>query len=150
MPTFAEALAEVKGRCGVYVDIKSARPEDLVREIEAAGTASDAVFYGPVETLTPLHRLRPEWTMMPEAGSMENLEHAFDTLRPKVIAFDAHDFTDGLIARTKKGNALIFVDRLGSFDNPASWDDAARRGADGIQTDHPAELVRFLREHGLR
>jgi len=36
------------------------------------------------------------------------------------------------------------VDRLGSADKPSAWADALERGADGIQTDRPAELVSFL------
>jgi glycerophosphoryl diester phosphodiesterase len=43
---------------------------------------------------------------------------------------------------------LIYVDRLGSADNAAAWQEAIDQGADGIQTDHPAELVRYLRDKG--
>jgi glycerophosphoryl diester phosphodiesterase len=47
-----------------------------------------------------------------------------------------------------KANAGIFVDRLGPADTPESWEDAVRRGATGIQSDHPAELVQFLQSKG--
>jgi glycerophosphoryl diester phosphodiesterase len=145
VPTFTEALELAKGRCGVYVDIKQARAEDIVREVRAAGMERHSVFYGGLETLAVLHRLEPEWRVMPEAVSLENLEGALALLAPKVVAFDARDFTDALIARAKRAGALVFVDRLGPLDRPAAWEEAIQSGADGIQTDHPAELARFLR-----
>lgn len=146
IPTFTEALHLARGKCGVYVDIKRARPADLVREVEAAAMENDCVFYGSLEDLSALYLIRPSWKLMPEAVSVEYLERAMESLMPRVVAFDARDFTPILIARAKRSGAQVFVDRLGPYDNPAAWQDAIRRGADGIQTDHPAELVRFLRQ----
>ncbi len=46
-------------------------------------------------------------------------------------------------------NHANFVDRLWTADNATNWQDAIERGAAGIQTDHPAELVAYLRSRGL-
>ena len=146
IPTFAEALQMARGKCGVYVDIKRARPADIVREVEAAGMENDCVFYASLDDLAALYLMRPGWKLMPEAVTLEHLERAMEMLMPRVVAFDARDFTPILIARAKRNGAMVFVDRLGELDNPASWQDAIRRGADGIQTNHPASLVRFLRQ----
>ncbi len=146
IPTFADALRVARGKCGVYVDIKRARPADLVREVEAAGMENDCVFYGSLEDLSALYLIRPSWRLMPEAVSVEYLERAMESLMPRVVAFDDRDFTPILIARARRSGALVFVDRLGEHDNPAAWQDAVRRGADGIQTNRPAELVRFFRQ----
>jgi glycerophosphoryl diester phosphodiesterase len=43
----------------------------------------------------------------------------------------------------------VYVDRLWSADKPADWQDAVDRGATGIQTDRPAELVAYLRSRKL-
>jgi len=43
----------------------------------------------------------------------------------------------------------IYVDRLGLADKAPAWQDAVDRGAAGIQTDHPAELVQYLRSRNL-
>ncbi len=61
------------------------------------------------------------------------------------MAFDARDFTDEIIAVAANAKADVYVDRLGLADTPESWEEAVRRGATGIQSDHPAELVHFLR-----
>ena len=66
-----------------------------------------------------------------------------------MVAFDAGDFKDDVIALAKKNGSDIYVDRLGEADNQAAWKDALDRGANGIQTDHPAELANYLRSLGL-
>jgi glycerophosphoryl diester phosphodiesterase len=85
---------------------------------------------------------------MPESESLEWTTRFMAELHPPVVAFDAHDWKDEIIAIVQAAKAGIYVDRLGAADNPDMWLDAVRRGATGIQTDHPAELVRFLRERG--
>jgi hypothetical protein len=62
-----------------------------------------------------------------------------------VIAFDAGDFKDDVIAIARQAHAYIYVDRLDGADNPEHWQDAINRGATGIQTNKPGELVNYLR-----
>jgi glycerophosphoryl diester phosphodiesterase len=86
---------------------------------------------------------------MPEAGSIDLITKMVEELHPPVIAFDARDFRDDIIAIARRSKAGVYVDRLGPADNPESWEDAVRQGATGIQSDRPAELVRLLRSKGL-
>jgi glycerophosphoryl diester phosphodiesterase len=88
--------------------------------------------------------------IMPEAGNPQFAQTLVDQLHPKVLAFDANDFKPDTIAVAKEAKALIYVDRLGPADTAASWQQAIDAGADGIQTDHPEELVQYLREKGYR
>ncbi len=53
-----------------------------------------------------------------------------------------------MISMTRKAGARIFVDRQGKADDPESWQAAIDQGAGGIQTDRPAELLKYLRDHG--
>jgi glycerophosphoryl diester phosphodiesterase len=76
-------------------------------------------------------------------------------LHPNVIAFGASDWTPEIIKLAKDSGADLYVDRQGSdksgpTDNPEGWQKAIDAGADGIQTDRPAELVKFLREKGYK
>jgi glycerophosphoryl diester phosphodiesterase len=67
-----------------------------------------------------------------------------------VVAFGARDFMPEIIRIVKEGNAEVYVDRMGTTDAPAGWQSAIDAGADGIQTDKPAELVQYLREKGYK
>lgn len=73
VPTFGEALELAGDRCGVYVDIKDAKAQDVVREVRGAGMGGRAVFYGDLGTLAAIHRLEPGWKVMPEAVNPSNL-----------------------------------------------------------------------------
>jgi glycerophosphoryl diester phosphodiesterase len=80
-------------------------------------------------------------------GGMD-LHRGVRKLNPRIKVIDARDFRDEIIAVAIKAQAGIYVDRLGPADTPEFWEDAVRRGATGIQSDRPAELVQFLRSKG--
>jgi glycerophosphoryl diester phosphodiesterase len=150
IPTFDEALDLARGKIGIYVDVKSASAQDLVTHIEEHGMADHVVMYVGLSEGKEIQRLNPKLKVMPEAGTAENAKHLIEVLHPQVLAFGAGDFKPDVISVAKEANAHIYVDRLGPADNPASWQAAIDAGADGIQTDHPAELVKYLREKGYR
>ncbi len=150
IPTFDEALDLARGKIGVYVDVKEASAQDLVTHIEEHGMSDHVVIYAGLSLGKEIQKLNPKLKIMPEAGSVENAKHLIDRLHPGVIAFDAGDFTPEIIRVVKEANAQVYVDRMGKTDSPAGWQLAIDAGADGIQTDHPAELVQYLREKGYK
>jgi glycerophosphoryl diester phosphodiesterase len=150
VPTFDEALSLAEGRIGVYVDCKKIAPRDLVDALQRHHMLEHSVIYGGWDFLKQVSALQPAARVMPEANNPDHLKQIFAEGHPPAIAFDARDFSAENIAMVKGAKALIYVDRLGSNDNPAAWEDAVRHGADGIQTDHPGELVEFLKRMLLR
>lgn len=146
VPTFEEALQLAKGRIQVYVDNKNTDPAALVSAIDAAGMGSRVVIYAAPSALSHLHQLRPSWRVMPEAEEASRLQGLIQTLGLKVVAFDAGDFKPPVVEVARKAGLDVFVDRLWEFDSEPHWQAAIDAGATGIQSDHPAELVRYLRE----
>jgi glycerophosphoryl diester phosphodiesterase len=149
VPTFDEVLEFARGKIGVYIDAKRISAADLVAAVRRFGLEDRVVVYGGLELHRGVQKLEPRIKIMPEAVSVDIATKFVAELRPKVIAFDARDFRDEVIAVARQAEAGIYVDRLGPADNPESWEDAIRRGATGIQTDHPAELAQFLRSKKL-
>jgi len=150
VPSFEEALALARGKIGVYVDSKDIAPADLVAALTKADMLNPVVIYGGAGFLQKVRALNPSLKVMPEAASAVTLEKLLADLNPRVVAFDAGDFTGDTIALAKHSGVDIYVDRQGSADNASAWQDAMDRGAAGIQTDRPAELVEYLRSHKLR
>ncbi len=148
VPTFQEALALAKGKIGVYIDSKSISAQDLVSTVRKFGMGEHVVVYGSVGLHRDVRKLDPRIRVMPEAGNTDLVKRLIEELSPPIISFDARDFRDDVISVVKAAGLDVYVDRLGPADNPQSWEDAVRRGATGIQTDHPAELVQFLRSNG--
>ena len=150
IPTFDEALDLARGKIGIYVDVKSASAKDLVTHIEEHGMVDHVVIYTGLSQGKEIQKLNPKLKVMPEAGTVQNAKHLIEQLHPQVLAFDAGDFKPEIIRAVKEANVQIYVDRLGPADNPAVWQSAIDAGADGIQTDHPAELVQYLRDKGYK
>lgn len=149
IPTFEEALALARGRAQVYVDAKQVSAPALIAALENQRMLDRVVVYGGQRLLKEVHSLRPAVRVMPESISVEAARDAIRELAPKVFAFSSSDWRDPIIRIVKESGAGIYLDCLGSRDNPASWQDAIDRGATGIQTDHPAELVSYLRSKSL-
>ncbi len=148
VPTFDEVLDFARGKIGVYVDTKRASAADIVAALERHDMQDHVVIYGGFEYLGQVAALRPKIKVMPEAVSPAVIKKLIAELKPVVIAFDARDFTDEIIGLAREAKASIYVDRLGLADRPEIWQDAVDRGAAGIQTDRPAELVQYLRSKG--
>jgi glycerophosphoryl diester phosphodiesterase len=149
VPTFEEALNLAHGKIGVYVDCKMIAPEALVAMLEKTDMSDKVVIYGGAFFLKKVLDLKPTLKVMPEADDASTLGKLVDSLKLKVVAFDSKDFKDDVIAVAKQSQVPIYVDRLWVDDDSTHWQDAIDRGAAGIQTDHPAELVDFLRAKGL-
>ena len=148
VPTFEEVLEFARGKIGVYIDAKQISAKDLVEAVGKYGMEDRVVVYGGMDLHRGVRKLNPRIKVMPESVSVEAATRIVEELHPRVIAFDARDFRDEIIAVAIKAQAGIYVDRLGPADTPEFWEDAVRRGATGIQSDRPAELVRFLRGKG--
>ena len=150
IPTFAEALELARGRIGVYVDAKQVSASALVEAIARHKMDANVVIYGSPKLLRELQALKPSLKVMPEANNVETARRLIDELHPRVFAFDARDFQPDVIKTVIDAGAEIYVDRLGAADTPARWQEAIDRGAHGIQTDHPGELVDYLRKKGYK
>lgn len=149
VPTFEEALRRAHGKIGIYVHVKSVTPQVLVDILEREDMLDEVVIFCEDQSYhRRIHALRPNLKVMPEAVNRKTLEAAIADLHPKVIAFEAEDFHDDLIAITKQAGAAIYVDRFLEADAPSGYQDAIDRGADGIQTNRPEDLMKFLRSRG--
>ena len=148
VPTLDEALDAAGRHGGVYLDCKNVDPKPLVEAIDRHRMHARVVVYGRPDFLRDVLRLKPELKVMAEAVAPQVLSDLVASLGLRVAAFDARDWNPATIAVARKAGIDLYVDRLGADDNAASWQAAVDSGATGIQTDHPGELVRFLRERG--
>ena len=149
VPTLDEAFDLAHGKINVYVDTKYADPQQLVDTIVRHDMQDHVVIYGNPFFLYEVHKIRPSLKVMPEALSPDICKLFTRAMQLEVIAFDANDFKDPVIACAKDANAKIYVDRLGDADNPETWQKAIDLGAAGIQTNLPAELSTYLRKHDV-
>jgi glycerophosphoryl diester phosphodiesterase len=145
VPTFDEVLELCKGKIGIYVDTKDATPQDLIAAIERHDMGTHVMFWSEdTKFLGQIRSLRPNWVIMPEAFNPGNVQKVVALLHPQLLGADERDFNALTIAAAKAADVGLFVDR----QTEQEWRDAVEQGAVGIQTNHPAELIRFLRANG--
>lgn len=121
VPTFQEVMELAKGKVGVYIDSKRISAKDLVDVVGKYGMDDDVVVYGGVALHSEVRKLNPRIRIMPEAVNADIVSKLIEELTPRVIAFDARDFRDDVIAVVKRSQLDVYVDRLGSADTPESW-----------------------------
>jgi glycerophosphoryl diester phosphodiesterase len=154
VPAFDEVLDYARGKIHIYVDVKQVAAKDLVDHIVDHGMTDHVVIYSG-RISKEIQQLNPKLKIMPESVNADLVQRIIAELHPKVIAFGASDWKPEIIKLAKDSGAELYVDRQGSgpngpTDNPEGWQAAIDAGADGIQTDRPGELVKYLREKGYK
>ena len=146
VPFFDEALKYVKGRIGVYVDIKDADPLKVLEMLEKNDMLDSAVIYADDETLLKIVQKNPAAPVMPEVRNEEDLQRVMRTLRPRVIAMSWKNFSPELVQKAHRAGAVVFLDLLGKGDNPQGVRQAVAAGVDGVQTDDPDMVLKTLKK----
>lgn len=148
VPTFAEALSLCRGRVNIYLDHKSGPVAKVLAAVRSARMERHVLVYAGTECLQEWKRLAPEIPVMPSlpdelrrpGGPAEYLK----TLR--VEALDGHivEWSRELVAEAHAAGVRVYVDNLTVCDDPAGYARALEAGVDGIQSDYPDRLIRWL------
>ncbi len=140
IPELAEICTLCKGRIGIYLDLKQAPVDTLVRLIQAWGMSGDVLWYADEDELEQVVKLCPECLIMPDPGAEKNLQALLQRFHPPLVATTWAHFTPSFARRCHQAGAKVIMDDR----QPDDWSQALEWGCDGIQTDHPAELIEFL------
>lgn len=150
VPTFEETLALCKGKMNIYVDHKEAPTAQVLEAIRKYGMEKHVVIYNGVEGLQEWKRLAAHLPVMPSLPSSYRRDGgvvAFLKVLPaEVLDGNLVEWTKEQIAQAHAAGAKVYVDNLGPNDNPAGFRKAIDWGVDGIQTDHPDQLLEVLKE----
>lgn len=149
IPTFEEILKLCHGKIGIYLDLKAADPAALIATIRKYNMEQQIVWYisaSNKKTILNVQQLCPECMVMPDPGPEQNIDKVAATFQPKVLASDMGNLSKIFVEKAHKNHAMVFVDD--NEDDPAKWEMEWKKiinwGTDGIQTDQPEMLIRFL------
>lgn len=142
IPTVEEILDLCRGRCGIYLDLKDAPVGPLVEAVRQRGMERDVLWYANPDEIRQIRQLCPDCIGMPDPGPEKNLPQLIEDLRPRVIAATWRHFSRDFAETCHAARAIVIVDESWF----RSWRRAVARHADGIQTNHPEELIRFLKK----
>jgi glycerophosphoryl diester phosphodiesterase len=142
VPTLEEILQLCRGRIGIYLDIKSASLQDVLKLVRKYEMESDTLWYMPASQVEQLRGLSSLVWPMPDPGPEKFLPELLAKQQLKVVASMAKYFSPSFARQVHEHDAIVIVDEK----DPTSWNALLNAGADGIQTDHPEKLIRFLKQ----
>lgn len=150
IPTFEEALELCKGKVHIYVDHKEAPIEKVIEEILKHQMQNSVIVYSNPNRLMEWKRQQPNIPVMPSLptgfrrlGGITEFQKVY-----KVEALNGNlvEWSKELVAESQSIGMKVYVDNLGPNDNIEGFRKAIAMGVDGIQTDYPDLLIKFLKK----
>lgn len=149
IPTFEEILKLCQGKIGIYLDLKDADPSELIEIIRGYTMEKKIVWYIPAsyhKAIMEVKSFCPDCLVMPDPGEEKNIEKVTAAYQPLVIASDMGTLSQSFVEKVHNKGSLVFVDDSEDLMDKLhnEWKTMFDWGVDGIQTDHPAELIKYL------
>ena len=145
IPTFESVLALCKGKINIYLDFKDADVAKTYHLIRRAGMQHNVVVYlNKEEQYAQWKKIAPAVPLMASLPENSTASKIQDFLRktPVDVVDNAQD--TGLINILHHNKIEVWLDVQSMDENPAKWDHALSLGVDGLQTDHPEQLIKYL------
>jgi glycerophosphoryl diester phosphodiesterase len=154
VPTFEEVLKTCRNKIHIYLDYKDASVPQAYAMIKKYGMEKQIIVY----INTPAQY--KEWrSLVPEMPLMLSLPNNIKTaadldnfIAKTPVALLDGDYTDynaAVLEAAAKAGIAAWPD-IQSEDEDKNWDKALEIGFKGLQTDHPAALIAYLKKKGLR
>lgn len=155
IPIFGEVLELLSAsHTGLYLDFKDAPVAQAWEEIKEAGMEKRLVVYVyDQRTLEHWHALAPEVPVMislPSKFDGNELPHFLQSHSAEILDGDYSGYTVAMVDEAHESGRKVWVDVQQPMEDADLWSGVLGLGVDGIQTDHPAELIAFLESKGLR
>ncbi len=157
IPTLREALTLARGKIMVDLDIKGAYVKPLVAMVQHTGTARQAIFFhSGTAVLDSVLLLDSTLLIMPRAHDTLELHKLLQRYDPPVVHIDDSFFTPDVVAAIRNDGARVWINALGTPDVLAKagiktgYEKLVKKGANILQTDHPALMNRYLTKKGWR
>jgi len=149
VPTFEEALASIKGRVHMYLDFKAGDRAVVTKMIRDAGLARQILVYDEIESIDEWHRVAPELPLI--VSPPETIKTAAELVRfvkeSKVEVLDGswELYTLEMVDAAQAAGAKVWPDIQDGKENPEYFARVTARGFSGAQSDHPRDLIEWLK-----
>jgi len=145
IPTLEEILQVSKGKIKIYLDLKDADPTEIISMLKKYRVEDQVVWYISGFLHKTIMEVKQECSaclVMPDPGNITNIERISVAYNPPVIATDMDHLSSEFVQKAHELRMLVFTDD--EKGNPEEWENMISMGTDGIQTDHPGELLEYL------
>lgn len=152
LPDFKEALKACKNRINIYLDFKSADVRQAYEEIKSAGMEKQVLVYiNKTDQYKSWRALAPKMPLM--SGLPKNIktkEELTSFLDKMPLEATDNIPNEALFDAMRENGLSVFLDVQMADEDPVKWKIAMDKGVQGVQTDHPEALIKYLLINNLR
>jgi glycerophosphoryl diester phosphodiesterase len=155
IPAFKQILQLCKNKINIYLDFKSADPAIAYRMIKQYGMEKQVLVYiNSVEQFTCWRQAAPKMPLMlslPDSvKNVTSMESFINKYQVDILDGNYKQYSADMIKFAAGKHIPVWPDIQSAVEGPADWDKALDKGLTGLQTDHPAALIKYLKGKGLR
>jgi glycerophosphoryl diester phosphodiesterase len=150
--SFEEALKVCKGKINIYLDFKAAEVEKAYQAIKKEGMEHQVLVYvGDHSDYLSWRTTAPEMPLMSHLDDTITTKEALMEAMAKV-PLEAIDNApnETLLPVLRKMGISIFPDVQKASETVKDWKKVIKYGVQGLQTDHPEALIKYLRLARIR
>jgi glycerophosphoryl diester phosphodiesterase len=152
IPAFEEVLNLCKDKIHIYLDFKDASVDQTIQLIKKHGMERQVLVY--INSFAQYRDWRRIAPAMPLIVSLPDTVKSVAGMQSFIASYPAavldgnyNDYTPEIVAAAMAAGIMVWPD-IQSKDESNNWEKALPLGFTGLQTDHPAAIIRWLKEKG--
>jgi glycerophosphoryl diester phosphodiesterase len=143
VPRFDEFLPWIKGKAGLFIDVKFAHPQQLIDLLEATGMKDDCFFWsGSKEWMALAHILDPTLALKINVSTVGDVHEAYERYGARIIEVDPAKLTTPLQACCRQLGIKVMAYQ--SKKDVAAYRRILEAGADMINLNHADVFLQEL------
>lgn len=152
LPLFKEALNACKNRINIYLDFKEADVAQAYAEIKAAGMEKQVLVYiNKTAQYESWRAIAPQMPLMSGLPKHIKTKEELNSFLDKMPLETTDRIPDpGLMTAIREKGLSVYLDVQMADEDPVKWKAAMDKGVQGVQTDHPEALIKYLQTNHLR
>jgi glycerophosphoryl diester phosphodiesterase len=151
LPTFNEALVAIKGRINIYLDFKAGDRAAVAKAIRDAGVTKQILVYDDADSIEEWRRVAPELPLIvslsEDAKTPQQLVDFVSKFGIEVLDGSWEGYSRGMVEAAKRVGVQTWPDIQSAQEDAHYFEKIIALGFTGVQTDHPEELIAWLRRH---
>jgi glycerophosphoryl diester phosphodiesterase len=153
VPTFREVLQLCKGKINIYLDFKNASVAQAYKEIlEEKMQDKFIVYINSPKQFKEWREVAPSVPLMVslpnKIKTAEELIAFLNNTKPDILDGSYRDYTEEFISVANRMQIPVWPD-IQSVDEEKNWKDALKLKFQGMQTDHPELLMKYLKKQRI-
>lgn len=149
-PTFEEILQHAQGKIYLYLDAKAVDPKQVWELLLKYKMEHSVVVYCGDDEIEKWRKPTPKLPLMisppDESKRVEVLESFWKSHQVEILDGGYYTYTRENVEIAKQWHVEVWADIQSPLESPEQWNKALETGMQGLQTDHPEQLIAYLKK----